>query len=805
MAYSARFRSGSKTLDLSEGNALSLGPGFVPPGLSALYNISTGTSANRLRGGKLEGERYQNRSWSFPVRIAASGEQHAIALARALTSFLERNKRDLFLEWNGSGLPAPLWGQFGADLRFRVVTVDYSISGMYAEANARGLAFFLPLRLTVEPFPYGPEQRLCTATGGVIVDTLGMADGHSRGLIIPEATTNKMTNPVFGNGLTGWTTNAGLTAVLNTDKEYLYPGASASVKIVSKAATNNSCDQTINVGNTNTHTLTAYVVRPDRGKVTTNDIILRYTGAQTTTIRHIGNGVYRARATFSGVNEATSVGVIVGLNRTIYLLGMQLEEKGYATPLCWGDLLGCAWTSTAHASTSTRAAGVCRMPTADLVNAGAGTIFWVWKASFASTFGADAVFWKAEDSNFRALFTQAADALFFSDATNNTTSPAQVFADDDIIVFAASWGQAGIYMYKNGVEIGSNATYTQPALGDYIAIGSNNGSNHTGGVYMGFTLFRDQLTAAQVAAVSEEMAAVAAQGQLVDWIPFLWTKDGDDILDNCDDSTHDNWGVCGGIPGVFPARTKFHLYALHFWLGNHVDHLDDWLSPDKRFYMEGAGAAEAGNSAGNYEAMTAATPRAELSIIPQRPANLEGNFHFFSVEKSDSGTITAQAAPYITTNNGNLFDDDVTIDAVDTEYRLHYLGKLAVEKPDNIDAADRDLEFHVTYSPNGGATLRVDFAMAINGSLQHIRAVQSSLPGGGGVPTLPNDITLRGREAVYNAGDFLAVVEGDEAIELYPDAYNTLQVVIGLDNDGFNQSGATTFDVITVEPRYALL
>lgn len=48
---------------------------------------------------------------------------------------------------------------------------------------------------------------------------------------------------------------------------------------------------------------------------------------------------------------------------TLYLAGAQLEAKPYPTPYCDGSLgAGHAWTGTAHASASTRAAGVVTTP-----------------------------------------------------------------------------------------------------------------------------------------------------------------------------------------------------------------------------------------------------------------------------------------------------------------------------------------------------------------------------------------------------------------------------------------------------------
>src|SRR3990167_8695340 len=132
----------------------------------------------------------------------------------------------------------PLWGQDGW-LFYQIEHGVASVGGEYAETNRRATNVFVRLDLIIRPYALGLRQRLASATGGVLEDTIGAADGQSRGLIIAEATTNKMTNPVFGHATwnNGWTAGSNIIATQNTDKRFLLPGTTSSAKLTRNAST----------------------------------------------------------------------------------------------------------------------------------------------------------------------------------------------------------------------------------------------------------------------------------------------------------------------------------------------------------------------------------------------------------------------------------------------------------------------------------------------------------------------------------------------------------------------------------------
>lgn len=116
----------------------------------------------------------------------------------------------------------------------------------------------------------------------------------------------------------------------------------------------------INVGNTNTHTLSAYVYDGTSGNVggtvSSSIAVLVFNGAtQTTTYTDMGGGWWRLTYSGAGIASAQNFGVQVKSGKTVYVDGVQLEENQTLTSYADGTMgTGYAWSGTAHNSTSTR-------------------------------------------------------------------------------------------------------------------------------------------------------------------------------------------------------------------------------------------------------------------------------------------------------------------------------------------------------------------------------------------------------------------------------------------------------------------
>jgi len=150
-------------------------------------------------------------------------------------------------------------------------------------------------------------------------------------------------------------------ASANTTASY-YKFGFQSVKI-NATSTVAEFSTSVNAGNTNTHTLSAYVYNGTSGAVggtidgTVAKLVFNST-AQTTTYTDMGGGWWRLSYSAAAGTGLQDYGVEAQSGKIIYVDGVQLEEKVYATTYTDGTMgIGYAWTGTAHDSTSTRTGG----------------------------------------------------------------------------------------------------------------------------------------------------------------------------------------------------------------------------------------------------------------------------------------------------------------------------------------------------------------------------------------------------------------------------------------------------------------
>ncbi len=184
-------------------------------------------------------------------------------------------------------------------------------------------------------------------------------------------------------------TSSGETAV-NTTYPY-YKFGSQSVKIVAPSGAGINYTTSINPGDTNTQTFSAYVYDGTTGNVggtvssSIAELIFNDT-AVTTTYADAGGGWWRLTYSAAGVNAAGNYGLEIEGSKTIYIDGVQLEEKAYATTYADGSLgTGYAWTGTANNSTSTRTMATLEYSSTSNIKDTVGTVsFWI-KPTYASS------------------------------------------------------------------------------------------------------------------------------------------------------------------------------------------------------------------------------------------------------------------------------------------------------------------------------------------------------------------------------------------------------------------------------------
>jgi hypothetical protein len=150
------------------------------------------------------------------------------------------------------------------------------------------------------------------------------------------------------------------TITENTNLSFVKYGTSSTHIVTSTA--NDEYLTEIDLGNTNNHTISAYVYNNTSGSVggivDSNIAQLVFNNnVVSTTYTDEGGGWYRLSYTGAGIVGTTNYGVQVKGSKDVYVDGLQIEEKGYETTYADGSLgTGYSWSGIANESSSGRTA-----------------------------------------------------------------------------------------------------------------------------------------------------------------------------------------------------------------------------------------------------------------------------------------------------------------------------------------------------------------------------------------------------------------------------------------------------------------
>lgn len=817
MAYTLKLIKGGRTLDLMSGRYKT---DFTPPDVALTPLIASGTSANRYGGGTLIDAQAQDRSVSMTAHVRGATDSEVargVADLRAMLSLAGDTSEPLYLQYHpNSDVPEPLWGQ--RSIYYEIVFANSAqIGPSYSVANIRSRQANVDCALTVKPYAVGKKQQLALASGGVGEDIYGSPLGQSRGLQVSTVSPtggNEITNPVFGHSTytNDWTLDASLDSLQNTDPKFVLWGTVNSIRLTSRS-TSQRVRMAINTGETNTHTWSCYAKLPDGSAVTSTHVVLFYSVALTTTYTSVGDGWYRLTSSGAGINAATNTGAEVKNGYTVYLTGFQMEESAVATPLMYGDLLGCAWAGTAHDTASTRAVGMCKVPVnIDSFRPGDMSVRLVVKFFCTDTFSTNIVFFDARDAGAGGsgpviYFAAAGDDFRLDFGGVSIDSAAQTFAVGDIITLHIVGDETGgIIIYKNGVSIASSGSFNPSVLASYFFIGSDYLSTSIGPVtIMDCSTWDVALTAAQVLADYTNIAQVVADDQRVGAIPYLWTKDGDGIVDNCDGSVsgtaRDNYCVVNGIPGSSPALTVINATMSTSGATIHLSNLDtdSFFTPDGTIFNDVNGTADVGTSSDDaYNAVSVSTSETTVSSIDitERVYRMIAGRDVYALARIADASTTATARLSIL-NDGIVSD---WVDIPNTTLAIALIGPIAFPSIDTLGINDGLNLTGILYKvrcirSSGTANVNIDYALFVPRPLYKI------------VPPTSSVVTF-----VYTSRNAQArmLVSASTAYELAQTTGDTIEFVPGKYNILFSiQSTAVTdtltYNSVKVSPRYMLL
>jgi hypothetical protein len=142
-----------------------------------------------------------------------------------------------------------------------------------------------------------------------------------------------------------------------------------------------------------------------------------------------------------------------------------------------------------------------------------------------------------------------------------------------------------LHLYANGSQVASVAATATMTDAGMLALGCPATGTIDGidAVLDGWRVLPDDITSTQAARIYTSELPIKQAGGKVGPPPYWWTKDGDGAIDNYDDSTHDNWGVLGGVGGDIEAEVSVNFVSSAvingrtLWLG--IKALDESFTP----------------------------------------------------------------------------------------------------------------------------------------------------------------------------------------------------------------------------------
>jgi len=268
---------------------------------------------------------------------------------------------------------------------------------------------------------------------------------------------------------------------------------------------------------TATHTLSAYVYDGSSGNVggTVSSSIAQLASASaslSTTYTDMGGGWWRLTASPNLPAGTHYLGVKVKPGKTVYVDGVQLEQKAYATTYADGSLgTGYSWSGVENESRSGRSGVSLKYSTVANINPSAASIsFWLYrtKAKGPSSGGIDTIFstyynpaWNRNRIYFDWAFGDDNSAIAYSSVCGNSscssTGNVPLGDTNKWQHFVLVWGAgSGYRIYRNGVNTNSDVSFSDfpTSLASPITILTG----WTNAIFSDLRIFNKNLTPSEV-------------------------------------------------------------------------------------------------------------------------------------------------------------------------------------------------------------------------------------------------------------------------------------------------------------------
>lgn len=815
-------RNPSRVLDLT-GDSISFTPTGINPGPGRKSVLYTDPSILRDGQRRIASSR-ENAQIQLTYRLKSTTSADVARLQRDINRFaldcqLYEERREcgpIWLEYrwpdglNTSGIPAPVFGQWNHYLRVYDIEIEQWPQTLHQPYLASGLTFGVVATLTVGPYAEGLRQ-LAAYGQGLLRQT-------EFGILVGAAETNYFTNPSFGHST--WSNDWTGHADLDVQNEVYITRSYKSAARLGNASTSvyRSFYQFATL-TAATYMVSCYVRKLDGTPVTTDDIsMLGQNNNRTTTIEDMGDGWYLAWATFTGAASSAIHGCSVGLGASIIVDDFTLVQANYPSPHFNGDSVGCAWSGTAHASSSVATAGKIRCILIDEMENAFTISFWFTPLDDVSSTDYYLLHYYYDANDYLYLRHQPSTdqwtlAYSYDGTTGSDTDTTAISLLTPVHVVITR-DATNLKLYLDGtlaITVSTNGEPTLAGSNASLYIGSDNSAaNQANGYFDGLRIWRDVFSATEVAVLYAAESPIKSGGGIIGLPPVYWTEDGDGSLESVtgtvSSTDYDSTGVLFGVAGDVAALTEWRMLengsvgqSIHFGIKP--------ICLDGQYPMQATSLFLDFNGSSPLEvsAVGDEVERATGSVTAKFDAEVDplqlvrGRYLVIARLATDGDDITIQGAVWLgtTTDGEEITTAERTIADLSYSYNIFVLGDLVIDWPEYVDPPSIKAGIITTPQTPSSTTVDLDFVLL----LPYPYAIGEGLD--------QNDILIaRDTHAntlhyVYSGLSENKLLGGP--VDLEPNRYNWLWILNGDDDTAWEPGDTGPLSItVYITPRWSL-
>ncbi|MEI6462087.1 MAG: LamG-like jellyroll fold domain-containing protein [bacterium] len=300
-----------------------------------------------------------------------------------------------------------------------------------------------------------------------------------------------------------------ITKTRNTTSPYFKFGT-ASAKLDNSGSILDSTYTTPLTLTATSYTLSAYAYTTGASISNTDLSLIANSQPLTSTYTDMGGGWWRLTGTFTGVTTSQTFGVQVKPTKLVYIDGIQLERKAFATSYADGSLPisgGYNWTGTANNSNTTKNESNIQYSTVGNIDKTSGSVsLWVKPVSWQNDYSRIFSYVIDGQNYFNILYDNGSPArriysfaysggVVASTGYNGATPTISTNQWQHIV---ATWTNGALKIYVNNVQSGATANYVAPIGTPTSMYVGRDGGSLSNSVISDFRIYNQPLTVNQI-------------------------------------------------------------------------------------------------------------------------------------------------------------------------------------------------------------------------------------------------------------------------------------------------------------------